>query len=126
MTQGERVKTIRNALGLTTEQFSAKLGISKIILSSIEKGHLFLTEQITSSICSKFNADYLWLTRGEGNMFADFSSATKETAGRIDQIMSGENEFHKNCLRLVARLTEEDLAAVARIFSYWEEIKNPR
>lgn len=123
MTQGERVKTIRNALGLTIEQFSSRLGISKIIISSIENGHLFPTEQITTSICSKFNVDYLWLTRGEGNLFADFGSETAGTASRIDRIMSGENEFHKNFLKLVAKFTEEDLAAVERILSYWEEIK---
>ncbi len=123
MTQGERVKTIRNALGLNQERFSAKLGISKIIISSIENGHMFLTEQITTSICSKFNVDYLWLTRGEGNMFADFSSKMEGTIGRIDRIMSGENEFHKNCLELIAKFTEEDLAAIKRIISYWAEIK---
>lgn len=123
MTQGERVKTIRNALGLTIERFSAGLGVSKTGISSIENGTFPLTEKLTKSICNKFNVDYLWLTRGEGNMFADFSSETKATPGRIDQIMSGENEFHKNCLKLIAKFTEEDLAAVERMISYWKEIK---
>ena len=70
-----------------------------------------------------FNVDYVWLTRGEGNMFADFSSKMEGTIGRIDRIMSGENEFHKNCLELIAKFTEEDLAAIKRIISYWAEIK---
>ncbi len=123
MTQGERVKTIRNALGLTIERFSARLGVSKPSISSIENGTLPLSEKLTKSICNKFNVDYLWLTRGEGNMFADFVSETKGTLSQIDQVMSGENEFHKNCLKLIAKFTEEDLAAIKRIISYWEEIK---
>lgn len=123
MTQGERVKTIRNALGLTVERFSARLGVSKPSISSIENGTLPLSEKLTKSICNKFNVDYLWLTRGEGSMFADFSSETKGTLSQIDRIMSGENEFHKNCLKLIARFTEEDLAAIKRMISYWEEIK---
>ena len=50
MTQGERVKEIRKALGLTLERFGEKVGVGKTAISKIEKGERGLTEQMTKSI----------------------------------------------------------------------------
>ena len=47
MTQGERVKEIRKALGLTFEKFGEPLGVGKTAISNIEKGNRNLTEQMT-------------------------------------------------------------------------------
>ena len=65
MTQGERIKDVRNSLGLTLEKFGEKLGVTKTAISRIEKGERSLTEQMTKSICREFSVDYMWLTTGE-------------------------------------------------------------
>lgn len=70
MTQGERVKEIRKALGLTLEKFGEKLGVKKNAISQIETGRNSLTEQNAIAICREFNVNYDWLTTGEGEMFA--------------------------------------------------------
>lgn len=72
MTQGERVKKIRKSLDLTLEKFGAKLGVTKTTVSRIENGINNLTDQMTKSICREFGVDYIWLTTGEGEMFATF------------------------------------------------------
>lgn len=69
MTQGERIKEIRKALGLTLEKFGEKLGVTKTAISRIEKGERGLTEQMTKAICREFRVDYFWLTEGNGDMF---------------------------------------------------------
>ena len=51
MTQGERIKDVRNSLGLTLEKFGEKLGVTKTAISRLEKGERSLTEQMTKSIC---------------------------------------------------------------------------
>ena len=71
MIQGERVKEIRKALGLTLEKFGEKLGVGKTAISNIENGNRNLTEQMTKSICREFSVDYIWLTTGQGEMFID-------------------------------------------------------
>lgn len=38
MTQGERVKVIRNSLGLTLQSFGRPLGVTKTAICNIEKG----------------------------------------------------------------------------------------
>lgn len=48
MTQGERIKEVRNSLGLTLEKFGDRLGVTKVAISNIEKGNRNLTEQMTN------------------------------------------------------------------------------
>lgn len=119
MTQGERVRAVRKALGLTMDKFGDRLGVSKMAISNIESGNRNLTEQMAKAICREFNVSYAWLTDELGEMFME---PDMEIMGMIDRIMTGENEFHKNCFRLLAKFNEEDLAAVERIIDYWNEI----
>ena len=119
MTQGERVKAVRKALGLTLDKFGAKLGVGKSSISAIETGVNNLTDQMAKAICREFAVNYAWLTDELGEMFIE---PDMEIMGMIDRIMTGENEFHKNCFRLLAKFTEEDLAAVKRMITYWKEI----
>ena len=106
MTQGERIKTIRNEYKLTTEKFGDRLGVSKSTISNIENGNRNASSQIIRLICKEFNVDYIWLTTGEGEMFIDEDMSLTET---IDRIMAGENEFHKNLIKFSANRTDEEL-----------------
>jgi len=120
MTQNERVKEIRNSLGLTMERFGERLGIKKAAISKIEKGENSLTEQNLKSICREFSVDYIWLTTGEGEMFVDNDDDIIET---IDRIMLGENEFHKNLFKTFARLDENELLALEQFVDKFIEVK---
>ena len=112
MTQGERIKDVRNSLGLTLEKFGEKLGVTKTAISRIEKGERSLTEQMTKSICREFSVDYMWLTTGEGEMFVDTDDDFIE---RIDRIMAGEDEARKNLFKFMLELSDEDIAALDRL-----------
>lgn len=71
MTQGERVREIRNELNLTLEKFGEKLGVRKTAISKIEKGENSLTDQMSKAICREYNVNYDFLMYGEGEMFSD-------------------------------------------------------
>lgn len=71
MTQGERVKEIRKALGLTLDKFGEKVGVKKQTVSRIENGVNNVTDQMVLSICREFNVNYDYLMNGEGEMFDD-------------------------------------------------------
>ena len=112
MAQGERIREVRNTLGLTLEKFGDRLGVTKVAISNIEKGNRNLTEQMTKAICREFNVDYMWLTTGDGEMFIDNDDDFIE---RIDRIMAGEDEARKNLFKFMLELSDDDVAALDRL-----------
>lgn len=71
MTQGERIREVRKALGLTLEKFGEKLGVKKNTLSALERGVNGLTDQMAKAICREYNVSYDYLIYGEGDPFDD-------------------------------------------------------
>lgn len=120
MTQGERIKNVRNSLGLTLEKFGEKLGVTKTAISRIEKGERSLTEQMTKSICREFSVDYIWLTTGEGEMFVESDDDFFE---RIDRIMAGENESRKNMIKTLLYASDADIEAFDRLVDYYISLR---
>lgn len=120
MTQGERIKDVRNSLGLTLEKFGEKLGVTKTAISRIEKGERSLTEQMTKSICREFSVDYMWLTTGEGEMFVESDDDFFE---RIDRILAGENESRKNMIKTLLYASDADIEAFDRLVDYYISLR---
>lgn len=121
MTQGERIREVRNTLGLTLEKFGDRLGVTKVAISNIEKGNRNLTEQMTKAICREFNVDYIWLTTGDGEMFVDTDDDFIE---RIDRIMVGEDDARKNLFKALLEASDEDIAAFQRIIDLFASKKD--
>lgn len=112
MTQGERIREVRKALGLTLEKFGEKIGMKKNSVSQLENGKNSVTEQVVKAICREYNVDYMWLTTGDGEMFID---ADDDFIERIDRIMAGEDEARKSLFKFMLELSDEDIAALDRL-----------
>ncbi|WP_418876112.1 helix-turn-helix domain-containing protein, partial [[Ruminococcus] torques] len=111
-TQGERIREVRKALGLTLEKFGEKIGMKKNSVSQLENGKNSVTEQVVKAICREYNVDYMWLTTGDGEMFIDTDDDFIE---RIDRIMAGEDEARKSLFKFMLELSDEDIAALDRL-----------
>lgn len=121
MTENERLTSIRKSLNMTMEKFGERIGVSKTTISGIETGRRNLTEHMTKSICREFNVNYTWLTTGEGEMFFQSDDLI---VSKVEEIMAGCNETHKNLLTLCAtKLDEQDLKAIERIIEKYLEIQ---
>ena len=112
MTQGERIREVRKALGLTLEKFGEKIGMKKNSVSQLENGKNSVTEQVVKAICREYNVDCMWLTTGDGEMFIDTDDDFIE---RIDRIMAGEDEARKSLFKFMLELSDEDIAALDRL-----------
>lgn len=123
MTQGERVKEIRKALGLTLEKFGEKVGVTKQTVSRIENGVNNLTEQMTKAICREFGVDYIFLTTGDGEMFVDSDDDFME---KIDRIMAGESDIRKNAIKALVNASTEDIEALDRLIDLYLQAKNEK
>lgn len=104
----ERVKQLRLALGLSQEDFGAKIGLkSKASVSKIEKGINGTTEQTLQSMCREFGVSYLWLTTGEGPMFENGNDDAALHV-MVDRVMASENERVKQIFKNLGDFTEDD------------------
>ena len=66
----ERVKAIRQALGMTQDQLGEILGVKKSTLSMIETGKAALSNRNKQTLVQKLNINPDWIDSGEGEMIA--------------------------------------------------------
>jgi transcriptional regulator with XRE-family HTH domain len=103
-----KIKTIRQSLGLTQEEFGSLILTKKSAVSEIEAGKRELTHKHIEILCMKvpnLNAD--WLREGVGEMFLtaseeqDNAASIAERGGLIASLQAKNDE-------LVTKLEEKD------------------
>lgn len=67
----ERLKDLRDTLGINQADFAVKVGVSRSAISRLESGDINFTEQMIISICREFNVNRAWLVEGVGDMFTN-------------------------------------------------------
>ena len=109
----ERVKEIRDNLGLTLQAFAEPLGITKGALSNIEKGRNKVTDQLIKSICHIYNVNENWLRTGEGSMF----NRTKETFLAEMQKQYSLSDFQVEIVKSYLELSDRDRESIDKFIS---------
>jgi len=71
MTIGERIKELRNALGLTQPQFGERMNATQNTIGRYEVNIVTPSSAAISLICRVFNVNENWLRTGEGEMFIE-------------------------------------------------------
>lgn len=111
----ERIKELRKVLGLTLEEFGAKIGMGKSSVSKIEKGLNGTTDQTIRSICREFKVSEGWLRTGEGDMF-------DQEQPSILARLSSEYKLTAREQSVVAAFLELDEADRAAIMRYVDKL----
>lgn len=70
----ERLRKLRNSLGLNQKEFSQKINIGSSTLAMLETGQRAIKDIHISQICSVFNVSEHWLRTGEGEMFQQLAT----------------------------------------------------
>ena len=66
---GERIKTLRKALGLSQEEFAEKLGKGVATIKRWESGQTIPNDKTLRLISKTFGVSYEWLKEGKGEMW---------------------------------------------------------
>ncbi len=94
-----RIKKIRNYMGLTQEQFAKQLGLSRNHIAQIETGKGIASDRTLKDICREFSVNEEWLRTGTGDMF---NLPEDETAALVSDLLEEpENEFYQSILELL-------------------------
>jgi len=94
MTPNERVRYIRNTLGLTQMAFSERISISISYLAGIETNARRVNGRIARLIVNEFNVNECWIKTGSGEIFNDGSNVCMDNVVSIFETLS---PYHKMC-----------------------------
>jgi phage repressor protein C with HTH and peptisase S24 domain len=81
MKVGERIRAVREALGLTQKEFAGRIGITYQMLGLYERGKYEPSEKVLKLISSTFGVSYEWLREGKGEMWWRKDKALLEGVG---------------------------------------------
>lgn len=109
MSENERIKEVRSAIGLTQDRFGAKLGVGKTAVSKVENGERGVTDQLRLAVCREFRVSEDWLRTGEGDMFVEVDEDDEITRFMGD-ILSGQPDFRRRLVSVLARLSPDEWA----------------
>lgn len=122
-TLSDRIKTVVKASKLNQTQFAAKVSISQQFLSQICNGRKTPSDRTITDICREFNVNEIWLRTGEGEPFQE-ESRQEEIMKFAAQTIKGSDEFRKQFVSMLAKMTADDWVALGALFSkYAEESK---
>lgn len=100
MTENERVKAVRQALGLSQQEFGSRIGIKISAMSYLESGKSRLTESNAILICKEFNVNREWLLNGTGEMFRPESSDAMDKLAEQYNLSDLEKEMLENYCKM--------------------------
>ena len=67
----DRLKQLRESLGLSQAAFGQKIGLERSSMSAIEHNQRKLTPRSIRDVCREYNVSEEWLTTGSGEMFCE-------------------------------------------------------
>jgi len=110
MSCGERVKKVREIMGLTQAAFGERLGFKWSKIKDIEIGKQKLSPEIALDIEDKFSFSFRWLLTGQGEMTAGVAGLNENYAKKSPIVARIElmlNEMDKEAQRDVLKYAEE-------------------
>ena len=107
MTLGERIKEVRTNKGLTQEQFSGKIGLSRNYVARIEIGERLPSDRTIKDICREFGVDELWLRTGIGEAFS-VPTREEEMTKLFKSLMADRPEtFRRRAITALLRFSSD-------------------
>ena len=74
----ERIREIRQALGLSQAKFAKDISISSGYVAGLELGNRKVNDRMIKLICTQYNVNEAWLRDGTGEMFRSTSDSRLE------------------------------------------------
>lgn len=99
----ERIRQVRKSLGLSQSEFGQSIGISDAAISRLESGVNSPSERTVKLICSTYHVNYLWLTRGDGDMMEAL-----DRPALVEQAMAGESPLAVSIMKAFAELPDRE------------------
>ena len=111
----EKIKEIRQTLGLTLEDFGARLGVARSTISNIEAGRKNATQRMLNDICREFNVNPDYLTGESDQMFLQMTKSDHLAAFFGDVLREDEDDFRRRFISMLSQLSTEDWKLLEKV-----------
>lgn len=108
----ERIKTVRNTLGLTQQEFADKIKVKRNTVATYEMGRSTPSDSAIALICNEFDVNEDWLRYGTGEMFKPRTKSQEVFAFANDVMELSDDKFQKRFVEALARLDKKDWEAL--------------
>ena len=120
----ERIKKLRNTLGLTQQEFADKIGIKRNTIAQYEGGRNAPIDAVITLICREFNVNEAWLRTGEGEMFVPKTRNEELFEFAVKAAESPSSAIQAQLLAVMSRLTDDQWEVLAQVaHELYEEMK---
>lgn len=102
----ERIKVLREHLGLTQTALAEKINRAPNTINQYEKGKN-IPDRTILDICNAFNANELWLRTGSGAMFRQETNVDVELAHQVGRLIKSDDDFTKRLVLEYLKLPPE-------------------
>lgn len=102
----DRIKSLRNFLGLSQTEFGESLGAGIGVIKNLESGITTLKPAMSDLICRLYNVDPVWLETGEGEMFRKLSRQ-EQIADFVGKALTDDSgDFRSQLISILASLDD--------------------
>ena len=102
----DRIKSLRNSLGLSQTEFGESLGAGIGVIKNLESGITTLKTAMSVLICRIYNVDPVWLETGEGEMFRKLSRQ-EQIADFVGKALADDSgDFRSQLISILAALDD--------------------
>lgn len=119
---GERIKQLRQALGMTQQEFADHLHIKRGAVANYEVGRN-ASDTVIAMICREFNVSETWLRTGEGEMFLQRSTEDEIAAFMGDVLKDEEPNFRRQFIAALARMDDSGWAVLEKFINDFNDKK---
>lgn len=115
----ERIKSIRKSLGLTQEQFSDKLNLSRNYIAQLEIGTKVPSDRTISDICREYNINEQWLRTGEGEMY---DLPEDRTAAIVADLLDKQSPAYNLIINIIDKYRKLDPVSQSVIDKFLDDL----
>lgn len=78
----ERIRQLRESLGLSQTAFGSRLGVSRDVVNNLERGRVEIKEHVVKLICSEYHVSEEWLRTGSGPIYNEHEAFSLDQFAR--------------------------------------------
>lgn len=119
----ERIKELRQTLGLTQQVFADKAGTSRANIAGYETKKSVPSDAVISLICEKFDVNENWLRDGVGEMFKE-RLPQDEVASYVEDLLESDgNPFYEVIIGMMKAYHEMDETSRQAALEFFRRLK---